>query len=121
MIPFIKRFSYLHLNNLDDLQPYETELKGIVPSPRCGRYGVVGFGKIGRFLRGVDITFSMFWVYDDVNSDYLWNCDEIGFAYVCTWIAFSELIRRPYLWSSDENSVAYNCPWIAFSELIRRP
>ncbi|GFY11402.1 integrase catalytic domain-containing protein [Trichonephila clavipes] len=34
MIPFIKRFSYLHLNNLDDLQPDETEVKGIVPSPR---------------------------------------------------------------------------------------
>ncbi|GFX31648.1 60S ribosomal protein L3 [Trichonephila clavipes] len=34
MIPFIKRFSYLHLNNLDDLQPEETEVKGIVPSPR---------------------------------------------------------------------------------------
>ncbi|GFX51714.1 integrase catalytic domain-containing protein [Trichonephila clavipes] len=34
MIPFIKRFSYLHLNNLDDLQPEETEVKGIVPGPR---------------------------------------------------------------------------------------
>ncbi|GFW78352.1 retrovirus-related Pol polyprotein from transposon 17.6 [Trichonephila clavipes] len=34
MIPFIKRFSYLHLNNLDNLQPDETEVKGIVPSPR---------------------------------------------------------------------------------------
>ncbi|GFV80753.1 retrovirus-related Pol polyprotein from transposon 412 [Trichonephila clavipes] len=34
MIPFIKRFSYLHLNNLDELQPDETEVKGIVPSPR---------------------------------------------------------------------------------------
>ncbi|GFT48898.1 integrase catalytic domain-containing protein [Trichonephila clavipes] len=34
MIPFIKRFSYLHLNNLDDLQPDETEVKGIVTSPR---------------------------------------------------------------------------------------
>ncbi|GFW34883.1 retrovirus-related Pol polyprotein from transposon 17.6 [Trichonephila clavipes] len=34
MIPFIKRFSYLHLRNLDDLQPDETEVKGIVPSPR---------------------------------------------------------------------------------------
>ncbi|GFU82870.1 retrovirus-related Pol polyprotein from transposon 17.6 [Trichonephila clavipes] len=34
MIPFIKRFSYLHLNNLDDLQPDETEVKGIVPSSR---------------------------------------------------------------------------------------
>ncbi|GFS68185.1 transposon Tf2-6 polyprotein [Trichonephila clavipes] len=34
MIPFIKRFSYLHLNNLDDLQPDETEVKSIVPSPR---------------------------------------------------------------------------------------
>ncbi|GFX43551.1 retrovirus-related Pol polyprotein from transposon 17.6 [Trichonephila clavipes] len=34
MIPFITRFSYLHLNNLDDLQPDETEVKGIVPSPR---------------------------------------------------------------------------------------
>ncbi|GFW30671.1 integrase catalytic domain-containing protein [Trichonephila clavipes] len=34
MIPFFKRFSYLHLNNLDDLQPDETEVKGIVPSPR---------------------------------------------------------------------------------------
>ncbi|GFV30059.1 hypothetical protein TNCV_1195061 [Trichonephila clavipes] len=34
MIPFIKRFSYLHLTNLDDLQPDETEVKGIVPSPR---------------------------------------------------------------------------------------
>ncbi|GFX68320.1 retrovirus-related Pol polyprotein from transposon 17.6 [Trichonephila clavipes] len=34
MIPFIKRFSYLHLNNLDDLQPDETGVKGIVPSPR---------------------------------------------------------------------------------------
>ncbi|GFX09049.1 hypothetical protein TNCV_4166281 [Trichonephila clavipes] len=34
MIPFIKRFSYLHLNNLDDLQPDETEVKGIVPSLR---------------------------------------------------------------------------------------
>ncbi|GFT06763.1 integrase catalytic domain-containing protein [Trichonephila clavipes] len=33
MIPFIKRFSYLHLNNLDDLQPDETEVKSIVPSP----------------------------------------------------------------------------------------
>ncbi|GFW64924.1 gypsy retrotransposon integrase-like protein 1 [Trichonephila clavipes] len=33
-IPFIKRFSYLHLENLDDLQPDETEVKGIVPSPR---------------------------------------------------------------------------------------
>ncbi|GFT10998.1 hypothetical protein TNCV_1945351 [Trichonephila clavipes] len=41
MIPFIKRFSYLHLKNLDDLQPDETEVKGIVPSP-CrfrSRYG----------------------------------------------------------------------------------
>ncbi|GFV26007.1 uncharacterized protein TNCV_2693731 [Trichonephila clavipes] len=34
LIPFIKRFSYLHLKNLDDLQPDETEVKGIVPSPR---------------------------------------------------------------------------------------
>ncbi|GFX54338.1 integrase catalytic domain-containing protein [Trichonephila clavipes] len=34
MIPFIKRFSYLHLKNLDYLQPDETEVKGIVPSPR---------------------------------------------------------------------------------------
>ncbi|GFX78947.1 retrovirus-related Pol polyprotein from transposon 17.6 [Trichonephila clavipes] len=34
MIPFIKRFSYLHLNNLDDLQPDETEVKGVVPSTR---------------------------------------------------------------------------------------
>ncbi|GFX86283.1 integrase catalytic domain-containing protein [Trichonephila clavipes] len=34
MIPFIKRFSCLHLNNLDDLQPDKTEVKGIVPSPR---------------------------------------------------------------------------------------
>ncbi|GFT99129.1 integrase catalytic domain-containing protein [Trichonephila clavipes] len=34
MIPFIKRFSYLHLHNLDELQPDETEVKGIVPSPR---------------------------------------------------------------------------------------
>ncbi|GFV68897.1 retrovirus-related Pol polyprotein from transposon 17.6 [Trichonephila clavipes] len=34
MIPFIKRFSYLHLNNLDDLQPDETEVEGVVPSPR---------------------------------------------------------------------------------------
>ncbi|GFW59678.1 integrase catalytic domain-containing protein [Trichonephila clavipes] len=34
MIPFIKRFSYLHLNNSDDLQPDETEVKSIVPSPR---------------------------------------------------------------------------------------
>ncbi|GFX74014.1 integrase catalytic domain-containing protein [Trichonephila clavipes] len=34
MTLFIKRFSYLHLNNLDDLQPDETEVKGIVPSPR---------------------------------------------------------------------------------------
>ncbi|GFV34790.1 integrase catalytic domain-containing protein [Trichonephila clavipes] len=34
MIPFIKRFSYLLLKNLDDLQPDETEVKGIVPSPR---------------------------------------------------------------------------------------
>ncbi|GFT52564.1 hypothetical protein TNCV_4267051 [Trichonephila clavipes] len=34
MIPFVKRFSYLHLKNLDDLQPDETEVKGIVPSPR---------------------------------------------------------------------------------------
>ncbi|GFV86383.1 integrase catalytic domain-containing protein [Trichonephila clavipes] len=33
MIPF-KRFSYLHLNNLDDLQPDETDVKSIVPSPR---------------------------------------------------------------------------------------
>ncbi|GFW56097.1 integrase catalytic domain-containing protein [Trichonephila clavipes] len=32
MIPFIKRFSYLHLNNLDNLQPDETEVKAIVPS-----------------------------------------------------------------------------------------
>ncbi|GFV77894.1 hypothetical protein TNCV_481 [Trichonephila clavipes] len=37
MIPFIKRFSYLHLKNLDDLQPDETEVKGIVPSPRRGK------------------------------------------------------------------------------------
>ncbi|GFU02465.1 integrase catalytic domain-containing protein [Trichonephila clavipes] len=34
MIPFIKRFSYLHLKNLGDLQPDETEVKSIVPSPR---------------------------------------------------------------------------------------
>ncbi|GFU54918.1 transposon Tf2-11 polyprotein [Trichonephila clavipes] len=34
MIPFIKRFSYLHLNNLDDLQPGNTEVKSIVPSQR---------------------------------------------------------------------------------------
>ncbi|GFY03766.1 integrase catalytic domain-containing protein [Trichonephila clavipes] len=34
IIPFIKRFSYLHLKNLDDLQPDETEVKGIVPGPR---------------------------------------------------------------------------------------
>ncbi|GFT77379.1 transposon Tf2-9 polyprotein [Trichonephila clavipes] len=40
MIPFIKRFSYLHLNNLDDLQPDETEVKGIVPSPRRFRRDV---------------------------------------------------------------------------------
>ncbi|GFW63408.1 integrase catalytic domain-containing protein [Trichonephila clavipes] len=34
MIPFMKRFSYLHLNNLDDLQPDDSEVKSIVPSPR---------------------------------------------------------------------------------------
>ncbi|GFT95399.1 retrovirus-related Pol polyprotein from transposon 17.6 [Trichonephila clavipes] len=34
MISFIKRFSYLHLNNLDDLQPDDTELKSVVPCPR---------------------------------------------------------------------------------------
>ncbi|GFW25383.1 retrovirus-related Pol polyprotein from transposon 17.6 [Trichonephila clavipes] len=34
MIPFIKRFSYLHLNDLADLQPDDTEVKSIVPSPR---------------------------------------------------------------------------------------
>ncbi|GFT11142.1 retrovirus-related Pol polyprotein from transposon 17.6 [Trichonephila clavipes] len=34
MIPFIKRFSYLHLKNLDELRPDETEVKSIVPSPR---------------------------------------------------------------------------------------
>ncbi|GFW74935.1 integrase catalytic domain-containing protein [Trichonephila clavipes] len=34
MIPFITRFSYLHLKNLGDLQPDETEVKGIVPGPR---------------------------------------------------------------------------------------
>ncbi|GFW44453.1 integrase catalytic domain-containing protein [Trichonephila clavipes] len=33
MIPFIKRFSYLRLNNLDDLQPDDMEVKSIVPSP----------------------------------------------------------------------------------------
>ncbi|GFX64535.1 retrovirus-related Pol polyprotein from transposon 412 [Trichonephila clavipes] len=38
MIPFIKRFSYLHLKNLDDLQPDETEVKGIVPSPRLADF-----------------------------------------------------------------------------------
>ncbi|GFU68334.1 hypothetical protein TNCV_3290371 [Trichonephila clavipes] len=38
MIPFIKRFSYLHLNNLDDLQPEETEVKGIVPSPHLADF-----------------------------------------------------------------------------------
>ncbi|GFV61690.1 retrovirus-related Pol polyprotein from transposon 17.6 [Trichonephila clavipes] len=44
MIPFIKRFSYLYLNNLDDLQPDETEVKGIVPSPRFnGPYGRQGY------------------------------------------------------------------------------
>ncbi|GFT53121.1 transposon Tf2-9 polyprotein [Trichonephila clavipes] len=32
--PNSERFSYLHLKNLDDLQPDETEVKGIVPSPR---------------------------------------------------------------------------------------
>ncbi|GFV74195.1 integrase catalytic domain-containing protein [Trichonephila clavipes] len=34
MIPFIKRFSYLYLNNLDDLLPDDTEVKSIVSSPR---------------------------------------------------------------------------------------
>ncbi|GFX09749.1 integrase catalytic domain-containing protein [Trichonephila clavipes] len=34
MIPFTKRFSYLHLNNLDDLLPNHTEVKSIVSSPR---------------------------------------------------------------------------------------
>ncbi|GFU64611.1 integrase catalytic domain-containing protein [Trichonephila clavipes] len=34
MIPFIKRFSYLHLNNLGDLLPDHTEVKSIVSSPR---------------------------------------------------------------------------------------
>ncbi|GFX67458.1 hypothetical protein TNCV_3463471 [Trichonephila clavipes] len=38
MTPFIKRFSYLHLNNLDDLQPDETEVKGIVPSTRLADF-----------------------------------------------------------------------------------
>ncbi|GFX44675.1 uncharacterized protein TNCV_4441801 [Trichonephila clavipes] len=37
MIPFVKGFSYLHLNSLDDLEPDETEVKGIVPSPRMPR------------------------------------------------------------------------------------
>ncbi|GFX78867.1 integrase catalytic domain-containing protein [Trichonephila clavipes] len=39
MIPFIKRFSYLHLKNLGDLQPDKTEVKGIVPGPRKGISG----------------------------------------------------------------------------------
>ncbi|GFX33145.1 hypothetical protein TNCV_5043121 [Trichonephila clavipes] len=33
MIPFIKNFIFA-FENLDDLQPDETEVKGIVPSPR---------------------------------------------------------------------------------------
>ncbi|GFX70464.1 integrase_H2C2 domain-containing protein [Trichonephila clavipes] len=49
MIPFIKRFSYLHLNNLDDLQPDETEVKSIVPSPCV--HGTFLF-RICRNLRG---------------------------------------------------------------------
>ncbi|GFW36836.1 retrovirus-related Pol polyprotein from transposon 412 [Trichonephila clavipes] len=40
MIPFIKRFSYLHLNNLDDLQPDETEEIGITQECGC-----VGFNR----------------------------------------------------------------------------
>ncbi|GFY00094.1 gypsy retrotransposon integrase-like protein 1 [Trichonephila clavipes] len=34
MIPFNKRLSYLHLNNLDDLLPDHKEVKSIVSSPR---------------------------------------------------------------------------------------
>ncbi|GFW47216.1 integrase catalytic domain-containing protein [Trichonephila clavipes] len=36
--PKFEGFSYLHLNNLDDLQPDETEVKGIVPSPRLADF-----------------------------------------------------------------------------------
>ncbi|GFW00816.1 hypothetical protein TNCV_1760541 [Trichonephila clavipes] len=58
MIPFIKRFSYLHLKNLDDLQPDETEVKSIVPSPRYNlRARTVG--GIGWFVRSVDISSSV--------------------------------------------------------------
>ncbi|GFV25988.1 integrase catalytic domain-containing protein [Trichonephila clavipes] len=65
MIPFVKRFSYLHLNNLDDSQPDETELIDCACDSRygnsvlfvsgCGRYGVVGFGK-GKELAGLFVV-----------------------------------------------------------------
>ncbi|GFS72841.1 HTH_38 domain-containing protein [Trichonephila clavipes] len=68
MIPFIKRFSYLHLKNLDDLQPDETEVKGIVPSSRYNlraRAGLREAGwsnrRIGRHLGRSDMVVARCW------------------------------------------------------------
>ncbi|GFX00980.1 hypothetical protein TNCV_4579461 [Trichonephila clavipes] len=47
---------YLHLNNLDDLQPDETEVKGIVPSPRYEN-GEVGAWSLRWMSNGVMFVF----------------------------------------------------------------
>ncbi|GFV82401.1 hypothetical protein TNCV_643621 [Trichonephila clavipes] len=77
----------------------------------------VSFGRLDTPIT-TESSLNFLGYYDDVNSDYLWSCDENSVAYVCPWIAFSELIRRPYLWSCDENSVAVLERW---GETARSP
>ncbi|GFX58417.1 RNA-directed DNA polymerase from mobile element jockey [Trichonephila clavipes] len=59
MIPFIKRFSYLHLKNLDDLQPDETEVKGIVPSSRYNLRARAGMTGPTQPQAGVELQSSL--------------------------------------------------------------
>ncbi|GFW01207.1 hypothetical protein TNCV_1764421 [Trichonephila clavipes] len=88
MIPFIKRFSYLHLKNLDDLQPDETEVKGIVPSPRYN-LRARAVGGIGSFVRSVDISSSVVELcFESCCVDWAFLSVELCFESCCVDWAF---------------------------------
>ncbi|GFX36802.1 retrovirus-related Pol polyprotein from transposon 17.6 [Trichonephila clavipes] len=71
MIPFIKRFPYLLLNKLDDLQLGETEVKGIVPSPRRNSLSFVIFSIVV-----LDIELINFFWFENAEDQ---ECGCVGF------------------------------------------
>ncbi|GFW25526.1 hypothetical protein TNCV_3722541 [Trichonephila clavipes] len=78
MIPFIKRFSYLHLKNLDDLQPDETEVKGIVPSPRYNLRARAVRSSACYLVKG----FFCCWSANGVENDSSIRFENVGRAFV---------------------------------------